>query len=493
MSNVERMAQGSAESLKQYVNRSEQLMTEAQDLQAVACAEQLCLKVVRGLPPTHRNAVDPPSLPPSPQQLLEGETDAVMSLERHLRQSLHRYPPIAKYSTNHQPQPLLKRMRAQGWHFKLKEKLEETLTFAIIVKKWDTYDIRRVCPKYLAGEPPAPRPQRQHLPRQILPHQLTPHATQPHTQQTQMPRLGAGGRHYQASEGMTDAQLIESIVRRLRSSSNDLPATSNAPGSGQARVFTVTTTASCNSSTGICRERHFLWFDWGSTHDVVNRKEMLFECKASPVCSVQVAGGEVHKVECCGVLKLQGPEGSQVMLPDVLCVPSFHVNLVSETQLMTHGVSIYKADGQATMRDVDGYVFMKGHMESQLCRLDHKLVLPPNAGRGRSVAVALSWDVYHQILGHPSMDATKMLLRSNAIHGADEGNVPPDRSAFHCQACIKAKQTRASFELSTSTASSPVHLLHSDIMGPFKLASMGRKTYVATLHNDYSKHGEVSA
>jgi hypothetical protein len=32
----------------------------------------------------------------------------------------------------------LQRIKVQGWHFKLKDKLEEILAFAIIVKKWGT-------------------------------------------------------------------------------------------------------------------------------------------------------------------------------------------------------------------------------------------------------------------------------------------------------------------------------------------------------------------
>jgi hypothetical protein len=174
-------------------------------------------------------------------------------------------------------------------------------------------------------------------------------------------------------------------------------------------MFDVATTARASSG------RDSIWIDGGSTHHVVNMNNMLFECEASLVDSVHEAGGEIHKVEGCGVLRLQGPEGSQVMQTDVLRVPSVHVNLVSETQLMTLDVRIYKADGQATLIDLEEHVFMTGHMESQLCKLDHKIVLPPTAGLGRSFAVALSWDVYHQRLGHPSMDATNMLLRSNAV------------------------------------------------------------------------------
>jgi hypothetical protein len=57
MSNVEKLSQAQTESIEQYVNRSRDLMTEARDLEAVASAEQLCLKIVCGLLPHHKHAV----------------------------------------------------------------------------------------------------------------------------------------------------------------------------------------------------------------------------------------------------------------------------------------------------------------------------------------------------------------------------------------------------------------------------------------------------
>jgi hypothetical protein len=64
--------------------------------------------------------------------------------------------------------------------------------------------------------------------------------------------------------------------------------------------------------------------------------------------------------------------------------------------------------------------------------------------------------------------------------------------ALHMIAKLVSKPSKhASFELSTSTASSPVQLLHSDIMESFKVASMGNNTYVATLLDDYSRYEEV--
>jgi hypothetical protein len=56
-STVEKLAQGQAESVDAFISRARLLMTEAQDLKAAASAEQLCLKIVRGLLPNNKQAV----------------------------------------------------------------------------------------------------------------------------------------------------------------------------------------------------------------------------------------------------------------------------------------------------------------------------------------------------------------------------------------------------------------------------------------------------
>jgi transposase InsO family protein len=256
-------------------------------------------------------------------------------------------------------------------------------------------------------------------------------------------------------------------------------------------MFAVAAIASCDDKEGTDKQLDSLWLDGGSTHHVTHRKEMLYHCEASPVRSVLGAGGECHEVHCCGRLLLSGPNGGKVILSDVLCVPSFHVNLVSETQLMRHGVTIFKADGQAVLTDVDGCVFMKGHIVSQLCELDHKLVPPPQEGLARSYAATLSWDVYHQRLGHPSMEATKKLLRSNAASVCT-------MTAYHLMslrmiAKLATQQNRRE-QVSTSLRQEQQNLLNSYIQTYWVLSKCPAWegiSNVATLLDDFSGYGEV--
>jgi hypothetical protein len=130
---------------------------------------------------------------------------------------------------------------------------------------------------------------------------------------------------------------------------------------------------------------------------------------------VLAAGGEIHDVVCCGQIYLQCTTGIDIALTGVLCVPSFHVNLVSETQLMSRGVSIYKFNDKVSLTDEDGEVVMRGNIEDGLIKLQCKVMSQQNTP-ARSYAAMKDWGLYHQRLGHPNLTSTIALLRHSRRH-----------------------------------------------------------------------------
>jgi hypothetical protein len=171
-------------------------------------------------------------------------------------------------------------------------------------------------------------------------------------------------------------------------------------------------------------------------------------------------------------------------------VPTFKVNLVSETQLMSKGVSIYKYGKKVSLADKEGEVFMQGQVKDGLVELQCQ-IMTTQSMPAFSFAAMKDWGIYHQRLGHPCFTSTVSLLRSNAILGVMHDELPPSDQTHDCKACVKAKQTRASFPVSNSRCTRPMQLLHSDLMGPFKVPSLGKSMYVATLLDDFSGYGEV--
>jgi hypothetical protein len=152
-------------------------------------------------------------------------------------------------------------------------------------------------------------------------------------------------------------------------------------------------------------------------------------------------------VLCCGRIHLQSTKGIQVGLSEVLCVPTFKVNLVSETQLMSKGVSIYTNGKKLSLVVNEGDVFMQGQVKDGLSKLQCQ-IMTMQSTPAYSFAAMKDWGIYHQRLGHPCFTSTVSLLRSSAILGVMHDELPQSDLTYDSKACVKAKQTRASFPVS---------------------------------------------
>eukprot|EP00892_Ulva_mutabilis_P012749 jgi/Ulvmu1/9847/UM056_0089.1 len=60
-----------------------------------------------------------------------------------------------------------------------------------------------------------------------------------------------------------------------------------------------------------------------------------------------------------------------------------------------------------------------------------------------------------------------------------------------CDLCVKAKHVADSHPASGSRATAPLELVHSDLMGPVRPASVGGNEYVLTAIDDYSGYAAV--
>jgi hypothetical protein len=223
-------------------------------------------------------------------------------------------------------------------------------------------------------------------------------------------------------------------------------------------MFAVTAIAGIDDD--LDQDTSTMWLDGGSTHHIICSRKRMMNCTASTVSNVIAAGGESHHVRCCGQVILTSTEGLEIGLTDVLCVPTFKVNLVSETQLMSRGVSIYKIDDQVTLADSEGIIFLRGNIEDDVMKLQCQIVTQSYAP-ALSFAAKKDWGIYHQRLGHPSMPTVVTLLRSNAILGVPYSTLPPADLLHHCRACAKAKQHRASFKISHTRCTRPMHACRS--------------------------------
>jgi Reverse transcriptase (RNA-dependent DNA polymerase)/GAG-pre-integrase domain/gag-polypeptide of LTR copia-type len=95
------------------------------------------------------------------------------------------------------------------------------------------------------------------------------------------------------------------------------------------------------------------------------------------------------------------------------------------------------------------------------------------------VGERVSADIWHARLGHPSFPTTRLVLNSN--------NLPISSSTLsHCNDCNKAKAHVLPFHSSSSIASSPLEVIHSDLWGPSPVVSTTGFKYYVHFIDEYS-------
>ncbi|GKV15616.1 hypothetical protein SLEP1_g26391 [Rubroshorea leprosula] len=93
--------------------------------------------------------------------------------------------------------------------------------------------------------------------------------------------------------------------------------------------------------------------------------------------------------------------------------------------------------------------------------------------------------LWHRRLGHASMSVISKLLKHDLVDGLPKVNVNIDSV---CDACMKGKQTRVSFKTKKCISTNrPLELLHMDLFGPMCTLSIGGKSYVLVVVDDYSR------
>jgi len=93
--------------------------------------------------------------------------------------------------------------------------------------------------------------------------------------------------------------------------------------------------------------------------------------------------------------------------------------------------------------------------------------------------------VWHRKLGHASMHTIQKLSKHDLVIGLPKLDFSKDHI---CDACQLGKQTRSSFKIKNIVSTSkPLQLLHMDLFGPTRTASIGGKKYAFVIVDDFSR------
>ena len=92
--------------------------------------------------------------------------------------------------------------------------------------------------------------------------------------------------------------------------------------------------------------------------------------------------------------------------------------------------------------------------------------------------------LWHRRLGHYHLQGIRRMMQFGAVKGLPKIPI----SNLPCSSCILGKQSRKSIPKAKTTLSiSTLQLIHLDVVGPFRVRSLGGACYFLTFIDDYSK------
>ena len=199
--------------------------------------------------------------------------------------------------------------------------------------------------------------------------------------------------------------------------------------------------------------------------------------------SGQVTFGDNGKGKIVGIGKV-GKENSPI-LDKVLLVDGLKHNLLSVSQLCDKGCRvIFEPKSCFVSRMSDNKILFVGERVENIYLID--LQAMTNQDMKCFVSISDNSWIWHRRLSHASMDLLKNLSKDELVDGLPKIKYEKDKV---CDACQMGKQVKSSFKAINKVISSrPLQLLHMDLFGPTRVASLGGMHYGFVIVDDYSRY-----
>ena len=176
--------------------------------------------------------------------------------------------------------------------------------------------------------------------------------------------------------------------------------------------------------------------------------------------------------------------GNLPSISDVLYVEGLTHNLLSISQLSDSGYDIiFNQKSCRAVSQKDGSVLFNGSRRNNVYKINLSELKDQNVKCLLTVSDE-QW-VWHRRLGHVSMRKISQINKLNLVRGLPNLKFSSDAL---CEACQKGKFSKSSFKAKkiVSTAR-PLELLHIDLFGPVKTASIRGKKYGLVIVDDFSR------
>ena len=224
--------------------------------------------------------------------------------------------------------------------------------------------------------------------------------------------------------------------------------------------------------------------DSGCSHHVTGDDSLFLEMRQHNGKRVVVtADNSMYPVAKEGAVKIDVDEAS-VKLDDVYHVPGLKKNLISVSQITNSGK--YVLFGPHDVKVLDNFknvvadVVLSGEKKGSLFVMSVGEAYVKKASQTESAAT------WHARLGHVGYQMLQQISSKKLLDGLPLlNNVHED---VVCQGCQYGKSHHLPFKSSSNRRTTPLELIHTDLMGPTKTPSCSNCHYVMILVDDYSRY-----
>ncbi|XP_038989467.1 uncharacterized protein LOC120113034, partial [Phoenix dactylifera] len=204
-----------------------------------------------------------------------------------------------------------------------------------------------------------------------------------------------------------------------------------------------------------------------------------------------VTFGDNAKGQIIGVGKISISPSS--FIDNVLLVNGLKHNLLSISQFCDKGFKVsFESSLCIISSPIDNEIILTGHRHGNVYMVD----LDDLTMKDGQCLVAMSPKVnetswlWHRRLGHASMDLVSKLITKDLVKGLPKIDFEKNKI---CAACQLGKQTRSSFKSKNIVSTTkPLELIHMDLFGPTRTASLGGKKFGLVIVDDFSRFTWVS-
>lgn len=217
--------------------------------------------------------------------------------------------------------------------------------------------------------------------------------------------------------------------------------------------------------------------DSGCTNHMTHDQELFRELDRSLVSKVKIGNGELITVEGKGTVAIESCTGTKLIY-DVLYVPEIDQNLLSVGQLVEKGFKVIFENKQCLIKDVNDKEIFSIKMRGKSFSLD-----PMKEEQAAYPATVNSTEVWHKRLGHFHHAAVLNMQRKELAQGLPH----LDSELPSCEACQYGKQARLPFKQASWRATEKLQLIHTDLAGPQRIASLNESKYYIIFIDDFTR------